>query len=80
MILLVCLLSGVMGEDLPPVPSHPQVALTPPPDPQADSPAVLYLPLGGGAPSGCQSAAGARLTQVTVVTVSRLNICPSWFL
>merc|ERR1712156_725293 len=28
------------------------------------SPAVLYLPLGGGVSPGCQSAAGAKLTQL----------------
>ena len=31
---------------------------------QGSSPAVLYLPLGGGVSPGCQSAAGAKLTQV----------------
>ena len=30
---------------------------------QGSSPAVLYLPLGGGVSPGCQSAAGAKLTQ-----------------
>lgn len=30
----------------------------------AEAPAVLYLPLGGGAQSDCQPAAGAKLSQL----------------
>ena len=32
--------------------------------PAPDSPAVLYLPLGGSGPAECQPAAGAKLTQL----------------
>ena len=32
--------------------------------PAPDSPAVLYLPLGGSGASECQPAAGAKLTQL----------------
>merc|ERR1719220_1668609 len=54
MILLLLLLPGLLGDS----PPHPAA------DPHGSSPAVLYLPLGGGVSPGCQSAAGAKLTQL----------------
>merc|ERR550532_1550001 len=55
MFLLLLLLPGLLGDTAP----HPG------PDPHGgSSPAVLYLPLGGGVSPGCQSAAGAKLTQL----------------
>jgi len=54
MILLFFLLPGLLGD----TPAHPVS------DTHGSSPAVLYLPLGGGVSPGCQSAAGAKLTQL----------------
>merc|ERR1719189_2124718 len=54
MILLLLLLPGLLGDS----PPHPAA------DPHGSSPAVLYLPLGGGVSPGCQSAAGAKPTQL----------------
>ena len=48
--------------------SRQQVCVCPavplPPLTMAEAPAVLYLPLGGGAQSDCQPAAGAKLSQL----------------
>ena len=45
--------------DLSDCPAVPLAPLT-----MAEAPAVLYLPLGGGAQSDCQPAAGAKLSQL----------------
>ena len=68
MILLLLLLPGLLGDSPPHPVADPHVSCTCTysynPIDQGSSPAVLYLPLGGGVSPGCQSAAGAKLTQV----------------